>query len=176
MQYAPGIAYRGDQYIAQGGQQMAGAMMQLMQYLINRGQQKEALQAQAETLAGPSGANAVYADGSTAPVAAAPAGGGGFNPVTPQVTADGEQDHPAVTAGKQADALRKVIMSYSPQSKDVHDAIKAMSLGQLEGFVKGAAMRQTAEEHAARMDDFRAQAEMRRQRAADDVAVGRALK
>ena len=72
-------------------------------------------------------------------------------------------------AGKKADALRNVISTYNPQSKT---ALKAMSLGELEGIVKSYGARAAEEEHQARIQEYRAQAEERRQRVLDAQTVG----
>lgn len=178
MNWNPGTSYRGDQWIMQGGQQMQQAMTQLLQYYMGRGTQANELRAQAETLAGPDAA---------APAGAgpgAPAGSegdtsmGGFNPVTPSNGAGGEDQGPSPAAqrGTQADALRKVIQSYAPGEKDLHTALKGMSVDQLEGMLKGYALKQSAAEHAARLDDYQAQAQLRRQNALDDQTVGKLIK
>jgi len=87
-----------------------------------------------------------------------------------------EQPHPLVQQGQRADAIRNLIKSYAPNAKDFHTAMKAMSVGQLEGLVKGYTLNQAAQEHAARMEDLLGQAQVRRENAASDLAAGQALK
>lgn len=77
--------------------------------------------------------------------------------------------------GAKADAIRKLVQSYAPEAKDLHSGLKAMSLPQLEGMLKGYTLKATAEEHAARMEDYQAQAKLRDQEATSEAAVGPAL-
>lgn len=185
MNYSPGVSYRGDQWIMQGGQQTQQAMTALLQYLLGRGNQASELRAQAESLAGL--ANGEEAAGGSA-VAAPPGsegdnsgglpgqGTGGFNPVTPVASGEESGPSPAMAAGNQADAIRKLVKAYAPEAKDLHSGLKALSLDQLEGMLKGYGMKQSAAEHQAKLADYQAQAALRRQQAMDDQTVGKLVK
>lgn len=196
MNYAPGIQYRGDQWVMQGGQQMAQIAQQLVGYMIDRGNRAKAAQGQAEGLIGPDdaptpGANAydpaqdLPAEGGYTPTGGAPAAAqpGGFNPVTPASGSGADSGpSPAAQRGIQAEALRKTIMAYNPGAKDVHQAIKGMSVDQLEGMLKGSAMRQGAAEQQSKMElmqaqlkDYAYQAALRKQQAIEDEASGNAI-
>jgi hypothetical protein len=185
MNYDPQTQYRGDQYIFAGGQNMARIAEQLAGYFIDRGNRTKAARAQAEALLGPDdqAGPATNSMGTPSPTFA-PAGSegdmGGFNPTTggpsPASPDDNNEPSPAAQRGTQADALRKLIQAYAPGQKDMHQAIKGMSVDQLEGMLKGYAMKQAAAEHAAKMSDFEAQAQLRRQQALDDQTVGRLIR
>jgi len=177
--YSPGISYRGDQWIAEGGQQMSNMAQMLIGYMMQQNQRKQELGATAEALAAPGQDENAPASG----------GGGAMNPMAPgqagapmieggtsaAPAADDDAEHPLVTRGRQADALRKLIKSYQPEAKDLHTAIQGMSVGQLEGMIKGYGMQQQASEHAALMEDRAAQAALRRQQAMDDRTIGQAV-
>jgi hypothetical protein len=115
---------------------------------------------------------------------------GGFNPMAPgQQGAPGADDgsggggagenrgpSPAAQRGAQAEAIRKLIKTYAPDAKDLHTATKGMSVDQLEGMLKGYALKQAGAEQAARVQDWQAQARMRDQQVQDDQTVGKLLK
>jgi len=81
----------------------------------------------------------------------------------------------AVQRGQQADALRKLIKAYSPDSTDTHTALQAMSVDQLEGLLRGYTMKSASDMQAARMADYQAQAAQRAQMAQDDMSIGAAV-
>lgn len=153
------------------GQQAAAMWANLIGYYTGRHNEGERNRALLETMASPGGS------GQGTQVAQAP----GYNPMSGGQDGEVPPDEdagpsPAAQRGMQADALRKVIQTYAPEAKDLHTALKGMSVDQLEGIVKGHVMNQAAQEHAARMEDAQAQAELRRQQVMDDQSVGQFLK
>lgn len=179
MNYAPAVTPKSGDYIMQGLQmsQRNGEMMaRLLGYFIERGNAKDSLRTQVETLAQPEGGGSA---------------GAGFNPMAPgqegapMPGGEGESEgpSPAMQAGQRADAIRKLVAAYAPQAKDLHSGLKAMSLDQLEGMLKGYTLQQAAAEmqgrmaeHTARMDHYRAEADLRNQNVLDDQTVGQLLK
>jgi hypothetical protein len=84
-------------------------------------------------------------------------------PVTPQ----SEQ------MGKMAKSLRGYIAAANPDAKN---SVEHWSLEQLEGHLKGLAVKSTMQEHMARLRDYDAQAQERVQRAQDSVTQGQAVR
>lgn len=139
--------------------------------LIQRGWQANKDRALLESLASYGDGSGTSGTNAAAQAQPAAGGGGGFDP-SQAGQDDDEGPSPAAQRGMQADALRKVIMAYHPDAKDMHTALKGMSADQLEGIVKGFAVRSMQEDQAAQAEDRRAQAQMRRQNATDDQAAG----
>lgn len=77
-----------------------------------------------------------------------------------------------VGRASQAKALRATVKAYNP---DAGDAVDSMGVDQLEGMLKGWGMKNAADLQNAHMQDFTAQAEQRRQLAADDQSIGDAV-
>lgn len=114
-------------------------------------------------------------------------GGGGFDPSAvgnsvptavqnygaPTPTRDtGNDASYAAQRGAQADAIRRVIQAYNPGAKDLHTAVKGLGVDQLEGILRAYSIRSAMDQQAARMQDYEAQAMMRRQNAIDDQTAG----
>lgn len=181
MPYAPGISYRGDQWIAQGGEQMGNMAMQLMGYFLQKGDAAKAR----EREAGGMRTLLESLQSADSPAGGAPAPGGGpavadspegmLEGLGPSPAPGDEQTHPMVQKGQQADAMRKLIQSYAPEAKDMHTALKAMSVEQLEGLVKGYTMKSSMAEQQAKMEDLAAQRDLRKQQIIDDQTIGQAV-
>lgn len=152
--------------------------------LWQRGQQRNQDAATLEALASYGGTNGP--DGG-APAGAPADQSGGYNPMMPTPSGGGgneeagdEGPSPAAQAGQRADAIRKLVQAYAPDAKDLHTGLKAMSLGQLEGMLKGYTMQQAAQENSARIqlqqaqvNNEIAQGKLRDQQAKDDQTVGK---
>jgi hypothetical protein len=169
MNYAPAVTDQSANIIMQGNrmsQESGQNALKIWQYLQGRKDAKDAALGQLDVLGAGGGG------GTSA------ASSGGFDPSSGGGDPAGE-DSSALDAaeanGKKADAIRNVLTAYNPHPQ-AKTALKAMSLGQLEGMLKGYAMKSAMEEHSARMQDYQAQAQLRTQQAADDQGIGTFLK
>jgi hypothetical protein len=77
-----------------------------------------------------------------------------------------------VDRANKAKALRSTIKAYNP---DAGDAVDSMGVDQLEGMLHGWSLKNAADLQQAHLQDFQAQAELRRQQAADDQSLGDAV-
>lgn len=191
MNYAPGVAYHGDEYIAQGNQALGKVLASLLAYGMQRSSEAEQLRTKAKTMAGP---EPVGSDGPGG-TGGGPQGaddGGGFSPVTGRTAgapaaAPGEEDTSGglspdqVAKGKQAEAIRSVVRAYVPKMTDLHMGLKAMSHDQLEGMMQGIASNSAMQEQAAKIgqmkaltDRYNAIAQQKAQQDTEDAAYGKA--
>jgi hypothetical protein len=166
MNYAPAVTDQSGNLIMQGNrmsQESGQNAIRLWQYLQGRSDAKDAALGQLDVMgAGGNGGTST-------------ASSGGFDPsVDPAGEVSPSLDD-AESAGKKAEAIRNVLTAYNPHPQ-AKTALKAMSLGQLEGMLKGYAAKSAMDEHAARMQDYQAQAQLRTQQAADDQSIGAFLK
>lgn len=77
-----------------------------------------------------------------------------------------------IDRANKAKALRSTIKAYNP---DAGAAVDSMGVDQLEGMLHGWSLKNAADMQQAHLQDFQAQAELRRQQAADDQGIGDAV-
>jgi hypothetical protein len=112
------------------GQQRDAQMGQLAQWMVGQQQQKDAAASALEMMLPANDPNA-----------AAATGAGGEEP------GEAPSGWEAMAAhGQKADAIRNLVKAYRPNETDMHKGLRSLSLGQLEGMMKGIGMQQGIEE------------------------------
>jgi hypothetical protein len=176
MNYNPGVQDQRANLIMQGNAnsiQSGNAAMALFKYFQERKDAKDAAIGQLTAMGGDGTGTSDDSGGFDSTT-----GGSGGDPGESLDSMSKDASNPALDNaeldGKKAHSIRTMMSNYTqdPQQKT---ALKAKSLGELEGMLKGYATKAAMAEHSAKMEEFQAHAAEFRQNAQNDVEVGKGL-